>query len=98
MVGAVDPNQIVYKEGTCQTLYQEGETYIEGQTYIYDTTRNVQKGINQAVNLSDNGYTKVTWTIDLVSGSLENVKNAYATEEKIIGEFTITIADNSSAS
>lgn len=98
VVGEVDPNQIVYKESNCQTIYQEGETYLEGLTYIYDTRSDVQEGPNQTVNLIDSGYQTVTWTIDLVGGSLEDVKTAYATEEKIIGEFTITITDNSSVS
>ena len=96
--GDVDPNQVVYREGTCQTIYQEGETYIYGQTYMYDYRRDTEEGHNQSVNLIDSGYQTVTWTIDLVGGSLEGVKTAYATEEKIIGEFTITIADNSSVS
>lgn len=93
----IQPDQIVYKDSTCQTVYQDGEEYMEGQLYAYrNLTFGFEDGPNQSVDLE--GGERVTWTIDLVGGSLEDVRAAYATEERIIGEFTITIADNSSVS
>lgn len=90
--------ELIYSDGTCSTLLEVGSSYTVETGYFYDYARDVEEGINQSVTLDDKNYDSVTWVIDLVGGSLEDVKTAYATEEKIIGEFTITIADNSSVS
>ena len=94
----IEGGERVFADDECTTQLEVGESYTAGNAYWYDYRRDTEEGPNQSVNLIDSGYQTVTWTIDLVGGSLEDVKTAYATEEKIIGEFTITIADNSSVS